>query len=108
MSPQLLLTFEFPSIYLETITDPVTGIPGGPASQRTITYTPIFQSLGMTEVPIEKMEMYINNIFVNPEIKSCVSVHAKTCASLRAQRRRCASSVGNTLKLREPLACAAC
>jgi hypothetical protein len=65
---QHLLTFEFPSIYLQTIQDPTTGIVGGPISQRTITYTPIFQLLGITDVHIEKMELYINNIFVNPEV----------------------------------------
>jgi len=68
MSDQARLTFEFPSIYLETIVDPTAGISGGPANQRTITYTPIFQLLGQTEPAIEKMELYINNIFVNPEI----------------------------------------
>lgn len=68
LAGQNLLTFEFPSIYLQTITDPTSGIVGGPTAQRTITYSPIFQQLGMTDVSIEKMEMYINNIFVNPEV----------------------------------------
>jgi hypothetical protein len=68
LSGQERLTFEFPSIYLETIVDPVGGIPGGPIAQRRLTYTPIFQLLGQTEPSIEKMELYINNIFVNPEI----------------------------------------
>jgi hypothetical protein len=68
LAQQSLLTYEFPSIYLETITDPLAGIVGGPTAQRQKVYTPIFQKLGMTEVTIEKMELYINNIFVNPEI----------------------------------------
>jgi hypothetical protein len=58
------LCFEFPSIYLETIHDP-GAIPG---LNRTKTYSPIFQQLGITEPSIEKMEIYINNIFVNPEV----------------------------------------
>jgi major capsid protein len=62
------LAFEYPSIYLETIVDPVSGTSGGPTAIRQITYTPIFQLFGMTEPAIEKMELYINNIFVNPEI----------------------------------------
>jgi hypothetical protein len=63
------LTFEFPSIYLETIQDPLSPAPsGGPTAQRVKTYTPIFQKLGFSEVAIEKMELYINNIFVNPEV----------------------------------------
>ena len=63
------LFFEFPSIYLETIQDPVAvGPVTGPVTQRTKTYTPIFQQLGTTTINIEKMELYINNIFVNPEV----------------------------------------
>jgi hypothetical protein len=56
------LCFEFPSIYLETIVD------DGAGSVRTKTYSPIFQQFGVTEPAIEKMEIYINNIFVNPEV----------------------------------------
>ena len=67
LATQNLLTFEFPSIYLETIEDQVP-VPGVVLSQRTKTYTPIFQQFGVTEVSIEKMELYINNIFVNPEV----------------------------------------
>lgn len=69
LAAQGLLAFEFPSIYLETIQDPVAPAPvGGPTLQRTKTYTPIFQKFGITDIAIEKMELYINNIFVNPEV----------------------------------------
>jgi len=60
LATQQQLAFEVPSIYLETIFDDGTN--------RNVSYTPIFQALGMTEISIEKMELYINNIFVNPEI----------------------------------------
>jgi hypothetical protein len=69
LNTQANLTFEVPSIYLETIVDPVSpAAAGGPTAQRTKTYTPIYQLLGQTAINIEKMELYINNIFVNPEI----------------------------------------
>ena len=64
---QAQLAFEYPSIYLETI-NCVSSVSGGVTRQRKKTYTPIFQSFGMTDITIEKMELYINNIFVNPEI----------------------------------------
>lgn len=67
LNPQNMLNFEFPSIYLETIVDSAVAGVGDDATRRK-TYTPIFQRLGFTDVSIEKMEMYINNIFVNPEI----------------------------------------
>jgi hypothetical protein len=55
-----MLGFEYPSIYLETTTNTATS--------RAKTYTPIFQQLGTTDINIENHELYINNIFVNPEI----------------------------------------
>jgi hypothetical protein len=62
LAAQDVLAFEFPALYLETIND------GGLAGTRVKTYTPIFQRFGLTEISIEKMELYVNNIFVNPEI----------------------------------------
>lgn len=60
LNQQALLAYEFPSIYLETIFDD--------GNARRKTYTPIFQKFGTSDIAIEKMEMYINNIFVNPEV----------------------------------------
>ena len=68
LARQEQLVFEAPSIFLETIVDPAPLAAGGPGSLRSITYTPIFQPSSISQVSIEKMEMYINNIFVNPEI----------------------------------------
>lgn len=58
---QTELTFEEPSIFLEKI-DVST------ADSHVRTYSPIFQKFGVSDVTIEKMELYINNIFVNSEI----------------------------------------
>lgn len=66
LAQQNLLAFEVPSIYLETIVDPT--VSQSVVNQRTKTYQPIFQKFGTTEINIEKMELYINNIFLNPEI----------------------------------------
>ena len=63
LNPQSALTFEFPSIYLETVQDDAEG-----SGVHVKTYSPIFQKAGVSEVAVEKMELYINNIFVNPEI----------------------------------------
>jgi hypothetical protein len=57
---QDMLAFEFPSIYLEKTVKT--------ADTSTKSYSPIFNKNGMTDITIEKMELYINNIFVNPEI----------------------------------------
>jgi len=69
LATQDLLCYEFPSIYLQTIEEVLNADGSGrPTSERIVSYTPIFQKFGMTDVSIEKMEMYVNNIFVNPEI----------------------------------------
>ena len=70
LAAQSLLTYEFPSIYLETINNVATDDVAydGPLINRRKTYTPIHQKFGMTDITIEKMELYINNIFVNSEI----------------------------------------
>jgi len=55
------LVYEQPSIFLETIFDD--------SNVRTKTYTPIFNIHGISTPPtFSKMELYINNLFVNPEV----------------------------------------
>ena len=77
LTQQANLIFEFPSIYLETIQDPINtvtanavgGVAAGSAVTRTYSYNPIFVANGIAStINIEKMELYINNIFVNPEV----------------------------------------
>jgi hypothetical protein len=75
MCPQSSLVFEFPSIFLEktvSTTEAIVGVTGStdviPIQTVRRTFTPIFQQLGVEDVAIEKMELYINNLFVNPEV----------------------------------------
>jgi len=72
------LIFEFPGLYVEHITEVVTFIgteaSGDPqySTTRTKTFTPLFVAspTGYADqnLNIERMELYINNIFVNPEV----------------------------------------
>ena len=68
LATQAQLCFESPSIYLQTIVDSVADPTHNIADNRVVTYSEIFQLLGFTDITVEKIEMYINNIFVNPEI----------------------------------------
>ena len=80
LTPQAYLIFEFPGLFLETIIDvpgfvvnagATTTLPIGTVTQcaqRIKSYTPIFQAGNIGELNIERMELYVNNIFVNPEI----------------------------------------
>ena len=66
------LAFEFPNLYLETIIEvlPTAGadLTGADTSQRIVNYQPIFQ-VGHPDGPnVDRMELYVNNIFVNPEV----------------------------------------
>ena len=60
------LVFEFPSVYLETVAEDVNA----DGTQRyKKTYSPLTQFAGFSAPPvIDIFELYINNIFVNPEI----------------------------------------
>jgi len=79
LKAQNFLAFEVPSLYLEKIVTTNSTIStlcddgenvaatGSPASS-VRTYTPLEVYHGVTDIAIEKLELYINNIFVNPEI----------------------------------------
>jgi hypothetical protein len=77
------LVFEFPSLYLETIYDSVgqaSGVSSAPGiyaqevgraqAFRQKTYSPIntLGGFGTTAPTLDAIELYINNIFVNPEV----------------------------------------
>lgn len=60
------LVYEFPSLYLQKT---VTVVKSGAVDDTSVTtFSPVFQSFGVTDITVDKMELYINNIFVNPEI----------------------------------------
>ena len=63
---QTALAFEFPSIFLETIIDENPSADGTVLRRKT--YSPIYQVAGLTQIGVERIELYINNIFVNPEV----------------------------------------
>ena len=60
------LVYEFPSLYLRKDVHVLSS--GFGADSITTTFSPVFQSFGVTDITVDKMELYINNIFVNPEI----------------------------------------
>ncbi len=68
------LTFEFPSLYLQrfladgAVSGPYADELTGPGREMDISYSPIAQQFGTSAITVEKIELYINNIFVNPEI----------------------------------------
>ena len=68
------ILFEYPSIYLEKIECTIEDYssPSDPLqsafNKRTKTYKPIFVQNGISEPTIDKLELYVNNIFVNPEV----------------------------------------
>ena len=66
------LAYEFPSLYVQsTLIAPKLTISDNQlviASEKTVTYTPVNQFAGVTAPVIEAADLYINNIFVNPEI----------------------------------------
>lgn len=62
LAPQTDLVFEYPSIYVQTVTTV------NATNSYSVSYTPYYRINGTTDLTIENIELYINNIFVNPEI----------------------------------------
>lgn len=60
LASQSDLLFEAPSIFVKKVVDN--------ENNRTTSYTPYFRANGVNDVTVENIELYINNIFVNPEI----------------------------------------
>ncbi len=65
LARQELLTFEFPGLYVKQV---VASGTAGTSGVRTITYRPWIQAGTMSEVSLSRVELYVNNIFVNPEV----------------------------------------
>jgi len=62
LAPQTDMIFEYPSIYVQTTTAV------NATNSYSVSYTPYYRINGTTDLTIENIELYINNIFVNPEI----------------------------------------
>jgi hypothetical protein len=62
LASQNELLFETPSIFVKK----VVSVDG--SSSISVSYTPYYRLNGIPDVTVENIELYINNIFVNPEI----------------------------------------
>lgn len=102
------LVYEVPTVFLQTIqynnTVGTAVIPGNSDTvantvstvRRIITYTPLFQRAGLAAEPTFTTELYVNNIFVNPEIHD-IFIRRIGFALIRVyrQQRATVSSSGN-------------
>lgn len=73
LARQDLLTFEFPGLFVRQVTEVLNPGGGGAVTSatggvRTIQYRPWIQAGTLTEVSMSRVELYVNNIFVNPEV----------------------------------------
>ena len=64
LAAQNLLTFEFPGLYVRQAVETLV-LPGG---TRTVMYRPWVSAGTITDVNLSRVELYVNNIFVNPEV----------------------------------------
>ena len=72
---QNLIAFEFPGLYIRQVndsTDPalVAPIPASDLSGviRTVSYRPFVSAGTVSDISLSRVELYVNNIFVNPEV----------------------------------------
>ena len=64
LAPQASLVFEYPGIFLQQI----TAATSGSVTSQTTTYAPFIIPGTISSVSITNIELYVNNIFVNPEV----------------------------------------
>jgi hypothetical protein len=64
LARQDLIAFEFPGLYVK---QEITVVDGGD-STTSVQYRPAFTAGTISDINISKVELYVNNIFVNPEI----------------------------------------
>lgn len=70
LARQDLLAFEFPGLYVKQTIDSgaVTGPPAVTVNARTVQYRPWVSAGTISEISMSNVELYVNNIFVNPEV----------------------------------------
>lgn len=64
MARQDLIAFEFPGLYVRQATD--VGV--APNVVRTVQHRPLVMPGSISEITLSRVELYVNNIFVNPEV----------------------------------------
>lgn len=69
LAPQNMLVSEEPGLYVKQTIDSgaVTGPPAA-VNKRTITYRPWVSPGTISDISLSRVELYVNNIFVNPEV----------------------------------------
>lgn len=69
LARQDLLAFEFPGLYVRQTVDSGPGlIPQVTQNVRTVSYRPWVSPGTLSEIAVSRVELYVNNIFVNPEV----------------------------------------
>ncbi len=93
------LAFEYPSIFLEA-TSFNSVYPGAPDAQQT-SYAPLFAQRGLERIHVERFELYINNIFVNPEVHDVYirRIGFSLVRVFRQHTQRCNQSGGEAVLL---------
>lgn len=70
LARQDLLAYEFPGLYIRQAVDtgPVAGPPAVTVNKHVVSYRPYVSAGTISEIAVSRVELYVNNIFVNPEV----------------------------------------
>ena len=91
LARQELLTFEFPGLFVrQVVTTVVAGV-----AQRTVRFRPWWIASQITDVTLSNVELYVNNIFVNPEVHD-IFIKRVGFSLIRVYRRHVARSNSDT------------
>jgi hypothetical protein len=67
LARQDLIAFEFPGLYVRQVKD-ATNLLRAAGPIRTVSYRPWVSPGTLSEIALSRVELYVNNIFVNPEV----------------------------------------
>jgi len=70
LARQELLAFEFPGLYVRQVVETIApaGVTSATGAVRTVQYRPFISPGTLTEISMTNVCLYVNNIFVNPEV----------------------------------------
>jgi hypothetical protein len=89
LARQELLTYEFPGLFVRQVIDLPAAVAG--TKSRTTRFRPWWVNGQISEVSISNIELYVNNIFVNPEVHD-IFIKRVGFSLIRVYRRHVAHS----------------
>lgn len=91
LAPQSQLVYEFPGLFVKQVVETPVEYSNSGTNVRVVRYRPYHAAGTISTITITNMELYVNNIFVNPEIHD-IYIRRIGFSMIRVFRRHCVRS----------------